>query len=118
MRRFVLLQTAPAGIKALFVLHVAVCEVPCIQTQRALNVQKASLEGARPKEEHIRGHGGGHGMAEPIVLRRPKSHKAQQPVKAVVGQLFGRLSGPARHEKPEGLEQSKRSKTKSTGAVS
>lgn len=118
MRPFVLFQMARAGIKAPFVLPAAVCEVPCIQAQRALNVQQASLEGAQPEEEHNRGHGDGRGLTEAIVLRLQKSRKAQQPVQAVVGRVFGQLSGPSRHEKPAGPEPSKRSKTKSTGAAS
>lgn len=117
MRPFGLFQTARAGIKARFVLPAAVCEVPCIQAQRALNVQQASLEGTQPKEEQIRGHGDGRGPTEAIVLRLQKSRKAQQPVKAVVGPVIGPLSGSSQHEKPEVPKQSKRSNTKSTGAV-
>lgn len=117
MRPFVLLQTVQAGIKAPVVLLATVHEMPCRKARRALNVEWPPLGGAQPKEEYIGYHGDGRGLTEAIVLRLQKSRKAQQPVKAVVGQLFGRLSGLSRHEMPAGSEQSKRSKTKSTGAA-
>jgi hypothetical protein len=117
MRPFVLLHTVRDGIKAPFVLPAAGHEVPCSKARRALNVEWPPLEVEQPKNEYNRRNGDGHGLTEAIVLRLQKSRKAKQPVKAVAGQLLGRLSGPARHEKPEGLEQSKRSKTKSTGAA-
>jgi hypothetical protein len=118
MRPFVLLHTARDGIKAPFVLPAAGHEVPCSKARRALNVEWPPLEVVKPKKEHIRRHGDGRGLTEAIVLRLQKSRKAQQPVKVVMGQLFGQLSNFSRHEKPASLEQSKRSKTKSTGAAS
>ena len=118
MRPFVLLHTVRDGINAHFVLHAAVHEVPSSKARRALNVEWPPLEGEQLQEEYITGHGDCGGLTEAIVLRLQKSRKAQQPVKVVVGQVFRQLSGSSRHEKPEGPEQSKRSKTKSTGAAS
>ena len=118
MRPFVLLHTVRDGIKAPFVLPAAGHEVPCSKARRALNVEWPPLEVEQPKEEYTRRHGDGRGLTEAIVLRLQKSRKAQQPVKPVMGQLFGQLSNFSRHEKPASLEQSKRSKTKSSGAAS
>jgi hypothetical protein len=117
MRPLVLVQMAWADIQAPFGLPAAAHETPCRNAHRALNVERPSLDGTEPKEERIRGHGGGRGPAAANVLRLQKSRKAQQPVKAAVGQASGQLSGFSNHERPKGLEQSKRSKTKSTGAA-
>lgn len=118
MRPFVLLHTVRDGIKAPFVLPAAGHEVPCSKARRALNVEWPPLEVEQPNEEYIRRHGDGRGLTEAIVLRLQKSRKAQQPVKAVLGQLFGQLSDFSRHEKLASHEQSKQSKTQSMGAAS
>jgi hypothetical protein len=117
MRPLVLVQMAWADIQAPFGLPAAAHEAPCSNAIRALNVEQPSLDGTQPKEEPIRGHGGGRGPAAAIVLRLQKSRKAQQPLKAAVGKASGQLSGFSNHQKPKGLEQSKRSKTKSTGVA-
>jgi hypothetical protein len=112
----VLFQPSQAGIKVPFVLPASVHELPYRNAHRALIGEWPPPEGKQPKLEHIRSHGGGRGPAEANVLRLQKSRKAKHPLKTAVGQASGQLRGFSNQGKPKGLEQQKRSKTKSTGA--